>query len=215
MIHHNGYVQYGCGLCAPATWTNFDASPTLRIQRWPLIGHWLTRGGPQFPADVQFGDIIRGLPIAPESCAAIYCSHVLEHLSLEDLRIALRNTRNYLKPGGVFRFVLPDLEYCARAYLTSSAEQPAIVFMEDTMLGYPDRPRGLRGMLRSWLGNSRHLWMWDYKSLSVELKQAGFESIRRAQYGDSPDPRFADVEDPGRWEHSLGMECCAPGSAGP
>jgi len=27
----DAYVQYGCGFCAPATWRNFDASPTLRF----------------------------------------------------------------------------------------------------------------------------------------------------------------------------------------
>ena len=26
----NIYVQYGCGLCAPKEWVNFDVSPTLR-----------------------------------------------------------------------------------------------------------------------------------------------------------------------------------------
>jgi hypothetical protein len=56
LIHHNGYVPYGCGLCAPDSWTNFDASPPLRIQSWPVIGWLLTRGGPGIPAGVRFGD---------------------------------------------------------------------------------------------------------------------------------------------------------------
>ena len=32
------YVQYGCGLSAPNEWINFDVSPTLRIQKIPIIG---------------------------------------------------------------------------------------------------------------------------------------------------------------------------------
>jgi hypothetical protein len=56
-------------------------------------------------------------------------------------------------------------------------------------------------------GRSAHLWMWDYKNLAVELERAGFTGIRRASIGDNPDPHFADVEDPGRWENCLGMEC--------
>jgi hypothetical protein len=28
--------------------------------------------------------------------------------------------------------------------------------------------------------------------------------------GDNPDPHFADVEDAGRWENCLGMECRRP-----
>lgn len=210
-MEHSGYVQYGCGLSAPATWTNFDASPTMRIQRVPLFGSLLTRGGPRFPKNVRYGNIVKGLPISPSSCDAVYCSHVLEHLSLEDLRIALRHTHDYLRPGGVFRFVLPDLEELARSYLGSSVGQPSIQFMEDSMLGYQRRPRGLRGVLREWMGNSRHLWMWDFRSLTPELQQVGFLNIRRATFGDSDDARFRDVEDPGRWEKCLGMECWKAG----
>lgn len=204
------YVQYGCGLSAPASWTNFDASPTLRIQRIPLVGRTLTRNGPAFPSNVRYGDIVKGLPVAPASCAGVYCSHVLEHLALTDLRRALVNTYGCLCPGGMFRFVLPDLEVIARVYLTSSVEQPASWFMESAHLGYRTRARGVAAFLRESLGNSRHLWMWDYRSLEVELRNAGFVAIRRASFGDSEDERFCDVEDPGRWRDCLGIECRRP-----
>lgn len=204
------YVQYGCGLCAPDSWTNYDASPTLRLQRTPLVGRFLTPGGPRFPMSVRYGDIVKGLPVASSSCVAVYCSHVLEHLSLEDLRIALGNTFQYVRPGGVFRFVLPDLEQLVRQYVSSDAVQPSIQFMEAALLGYPRRPRGVRGLLREWLGNSRHLWMWDFVSLSRELSQCGFTEVRRASFGDADDPRFRDVEDVERWKDCLGVECRKP-----
>jgi hypothetical protein len=60
-------------------------------------------------------------------------------------------------------------------------------------------------------GRSAHLWMWDEKSMTRELDDAGFTAIRRAQMGDNPDPQFAAVEDAGRWEKCLGMECRRPG----
>jgi hypothetical protein len=56
-------------------------------------------------------------------------------------------------------------------------------------------------------GTYGHLWMWDYKSLAVELEKAGFRSIRRATFGDSGLTIFGDVEDPGRWKNALGIEC--------
>jgi hypothetical protein len=52
--------------------------------------------------------------------------------------------------------------------------------------------------------------MWDYKAIAPELEAAGFAAIRRATLGDSPDPMFALVEDPGRWENCLGVECRRP-----
>ena len=27
------YVQFGCGICAPTTWLNFDAGPAFWIER--------------------------------------------------------------------------------------------------------------------------------------------------------------------------------------
>ncbi len=209
-VEHEGYVQYGCGLCAPAGWTNFDASPTLRLQRLPLLGAAFARRGPRFPANARYGDIVRGLRVAPASCRAVYCSHVLEHLSLEDFRRALRNTFACLRPGGVFRFVLPDLERLAREYLEAPDPAASIRFMEESHLGQASRPRGLGGFLRQWLGNSQHLWMWDERSIVRELQAAGFTGIRRARMGDSAEPRFAEVEEAHRWEGCLGVECLRP-----
>src|SRR5204863_7739419 len=128
-IRHQGYVQFGCGLSAPSSWTNFDASPTLRLQRIPLLGRIATYGRVRFPANVHRGDIVRGLPVEPASCRAVYSSHVLEHLALEDCRAALRNCWTILEPGGVFRFVIPDMEEGIRRYLASPGDAAAIEFI--------------------------------------------------------------------------------------
>lgn len=206
------YVQYGCGLCAPQEWTNFDISPTLRLQRLPLLGRMLGRIGPRFPANVWYGDIVRGLPVRARSCAAVYCSHTLEHLALDDFRTALWNSLALLRPGGTFRFVLPNLEQLARDYLDNPKTDAASRFIENAYLGMKQRPRGLKGFAREWLGNSRHLWMWDYKGLAAELAAVGFTEIRRAEFGDSSDPMFHLVEDAGRWDRlAVGVDCRRPG----
>jgi predicted SAM-dependent methyltransferase len=201
------YVQYGCGLCAPSSWRNYDASPTLRIQRLPIIGGFLTKRDVVFPDNVEYGDIVSGMPLPGGSCQGIYCSHVLEHLSLNDLRKALRETHRILADGGLFRLVVPDLEHLAQTYLESQSTNAAIEFMRASLLGKEERKRSIRAFAREWFGNSQHLWLWDYKSLRQELAQVGFCEIRRAQLGDSVDPRFHEVEEAGRWDSALGMEC--------
>jgi hypothetical protein len=206
------YVQFGCGTCAPSTWLNFDAGPAFWLERnvpWikPLL---LRRGFPDYPPNIIYGDVIKGLPLAPGSAAAVYCSHVLEHLALSDLRTTLRNTLGYLRPGGTFRFVLPDLEWLATSYVNASDPEAASRFMRDSYLGTEEQPKGTAGLMRMVFGRSAHLWMWDFKNLFAELERAGFTDIRRAQIFDNPDPRFRDVEDPGRWENCLGMECRRP-----
>lgn len=127
---NNLYVQYGCGWDAPENWFNFDASPTLRIERIPVVGRRISarlKGNPEpFPSNVQYGDIVKGLPLPDGSCAAVYCSHVLEHLSLTDCRKALANTKRLLRPGGTFRFVLPDLLFYIKRYEQADGPDAAL-----------------------------------------------------------------------------------------
>lgn len=201
------YVQYGCGFSAPEKWRNFDASPTLRFERLPVIGKLYTKNDSRFPHNVEFGDIVAGLPVSDESCEGVYCSHILEHLSLEDFRRALKNSYKILKSGGCFRLVIPDLEYSITNYVDDSSADASYVFLRETSLGREKRSRGLKGFVSEWLGNSQHFWMWDYKSIAQELKNTGFIEIRRAEFGDATDVMYREVEDEDRWKNCLGVEC--------
>ena len=206
------YVQYGCGLSAPESWTNFDVSPSLIIQKIPVLGNLVKkRLDIVFPKNVRHGNIIKGLPVADNSCDGLYCSHTLEHLSLDDFRTALRNSYRILKPGGLFRCVVPDLEYAARTYLKDMQAGDNLASIDfvgrNTLLGQKTRPRGIKNQVKSIWGNSRHLWMWDNQSLSEELAKAGFQNIKRAKFNDSEDPNFKLVEDAGRFENAVAIEC--------
>ncbi|MCA9051926.1 MAG: hypothetical protein KDA89_24475, partial [Planctomycetaceae bacterium] len=83
----------------------------------------------------------------------------------------------------------------------------------NTILGRERRSRRFTSLLSEWLGNFRHLWMWDYKAIASELEQVGFSDIRRAVFGDSSDTAFNAAEDESRWLHALGMECRKPQEA--
>ena len=200
-------LNYGCGLSVGKGWYNCDASPTLWLQRLPLGGA-LFRGilKPVFPAKAHFGDVVRGLPLPADSCDAIFCSHVLEHLSLEDCRSALRNTYAYLKLKGLFRLIVPDFEQQVATYLSTPGPAAVSEFLTYTHLGRKSRPRSLGAFLREYWGSGHHLWMWDYKGLAQELESAGFRGVRRCGLGDSANAAFAEVESAERFEWSLGIE---------
>lgn len=186
-------LHFGCGLKAIPGWENFDASPSLRLQRMPLVGRFVRSRTVEFPANARFGNIVAGLRIRPGSCRLAYSSHVVEHLALEDCGRALRNVNSYLGKGGTFRCVMPDLRKYARAYLDDNGAEASHRFMHGTLLGMPSTPNGFIGRLRHMFGNSRHRWLWDETSFAAMLTSIGFSSVRTATFGDSDD--FADIEE--------------------
>ena len=202
------HVQYGAGLCGPDGWLNYDASPMILLQRTPLL-KWLplARRGAPYPRTVLFGDVVKGLPVRSGTADLAYCSHTLEHLSLADCHRALRETHRLLRPGGVFRAVLPDLRYLSDQYLRQAATDPAAAetFIRETHMGLAETPRGA-AWLRRFFSRDQHLWMWDYPSLERALQSAGFREVRPAKYHDSAHLAFRSVEAPHRWENALGIE---------
>ena len=200
------YIQFGCGFQAPKTWKNYDASPTLLFEKIPFLGRLIKKNSQLFPANVLWGNIVKGLPIRENTVDGIFCSHVLEHLALSDFRIALKNTYKYLRKGGIFRLIVPDLYAAIDAYNRDQTDMAAIRFMENTLLGKKDRYHGIYGLIKALFGNSNHLWMWDEKSLRNELMNIGFKEIRRSSLGDSIDPAFNEVEKPDRFKDAVALE---------
>ena len=205
------YVQYGCGLTAPIEWDNYDASPTLRIQKNPVLKRlFKNKLNTIFPPNVKYGDIVKGLKIKENSCKGVYCSHTLEHLSLEDFREALSNTFKILQPGGIFRCVLPDLEIATRTYLKeldNGNRKASIDYIGGILIGLKSRPKGIKRIAESVFGNAHHLWMWDKHSIAEELKSVGFKNIRVCVFNDSEEAMFRYVEDSSRFNAAIALQC--------
>src|SRR5882762_5822474 len=166
------YVQYGCGHSAPEGWLNYDASFTLRVERLPLAGRFAKKNSQRFPDNVSFGDIVRGLPLADGSVDGVYASHVLEHLSRASMLIALQNTYRILRPNGIFRLIVPDLEARARRYiadLETGQSDANDRLLRSSYLGVEADPGGLLGTASEMLGRNKHLWMWDFPSIAAVL----------------------------------------------
>jgi hypothetical protein len=202
-------VQFGCGCIAPEAWLNFDVSPTLRLSKIPGLQKLLHL--PPWPPQVRYGNVVQGLPVPDGSCRRLFSDNMLEHLSLADAKRTLANCRKILAPEGVFRLFLPDMHAHVETYLSlrkSSPAEAAHKFMQLMAVGLTERERGLKGMLRRWLGNSRHLWMWDEAAMKAALTEAGFGTIRRARYLDSGDPMFNQIESthPEWADYVLGVE---------
>lgn len=170
-----------------------------------------------FPSNVRRGNIVRGLPVPDGSVSAVYCSHVLEHLPRNDIPAALYNTLRILKPGGVFRLVVPDLYWRASLYVASAKNadpSAADQLMSNCRLGKRIKNQSILAIGKDYYGNTAHLWMYDFGALEALLEEAGFTAIRRCQLGDAEDPMFAGVEYRNRFlegdQYELAIEAMKP-----
>jgi len=90
-------ANLGCGSQICPDWINID----------------LVRTGPGVVAH----DLSTGIPLPDASCEVVYHSHVLEHLRRPDAQFFMRECFRVLKPGGILRVSVPDLEQICRQYL--------------------------------------------------------------------------------------------------
>lgn len=90
-------LNVGCGGHAHGNWMNLDIAP-------------------QSP-DVFDHNVTAPLPFPDATFDAVYHSHVLEHLSKSRAPTFLQECLRVLKPGGVLRVAVPDLERICALYL--------------------------------------------------------------------------------------------------
>lgn len=90
-------LNLGCGSRFHPAWTNVDL-----VSRHP---------------EVMACDLSQGLPFKDGCMDAVYASHMLEHLDRAKAPELLAECRRVLRPGGVLRLAVPDLEAVARLYV--------------------------------------------------------------------------------------------------
>ena len=127
----------------------------------------------------------------------------------------MENTFRMLRPGGIFRLVVPDLESRARKYLEklSTGDASANSWFMRTIhllaLSFVSVD------LKHWRGASSAIQLISgcgmKGSMAAALKKVGFTNVRRCHFNDSADQTFRLVEDPGRfYDNSRAkMEECA------
>lgn len=152
-----------------------------------LIEGWLNidAGGADLTLNVNWG-----LPFPDGSARFVYCSHLLEHLRYGDQApILAREVHRVLEPGGIVRFVVPDLEKLLAAYARRDQQ-----FFASRQEFYPLPPSFLRdgvatldylllfaGAAPQQLGYN-HKFGYDASVLCRLLEGAGFSSVRRCDF---------------------------------
>jgi len=103
-----------------------------------------------------------------ESCAEVYASHVLEHLGYDgELPKTLVGIYRVLKPGGLLRASVPDLDTLCRLFLDSSLDGESRFHVMRMMFG---------GRTTAY---DVHYVGLNFEFLRAFLHAVGFQDIRR------------------------------------
>lgn len=118
-------------------------------------------------------DVLAIVPPLPEAITSktwreIVCSHMIEHVYLDEAKALLKECYAILEVGGVLTLEQPNLEYCMRVALGDIDPPPG-----------RDRVQfGLQGIFGlNWTGNhwDGHHFGYTPNSLTELLLEAGFE----------------------------------------
>lgn len=93
----NQYLNLGCGERFHGSWININFVSTGKN----VVAH----------------DLKKGIPFADNSFDVVYHSHVLEHFPKVEALTFIRECYRVLRPQGILRVVVPDLEQIVRMYV--------------------------------------------------------------------------------------------------
>lgn len=199
-------VNLGAGLAVASGWINVDGSLNALLSKSPkpvLKLVYSLSGSRRYYTYEQYKRILNenkfvfynlgyGLPFVASSVDCFYSSHFLEHLYKPQALKLLEKCYDSLKPGGLMRLSVPDLEYALALYPENKKQMlESYFFVEDNSSDL-----------------ARHKYMYDYDMLKNILERTGFINIRRCKFlqGECPDIQKLD----NRGNESLFVECRKP-----
>jgi SAM-dependent methyltransferase len=184
-------------------WLNTDVTPHMAIARVPGLARALRAAGRvsderwaayrdgTFRA-LHYLDLTQPLPYPDGAFEAVFGSHVLEHLTPGEAATLLGELHRVLRPGGIVRIAVPDLDRVIAGYDPSAPD--------DFLFGM------WQGRERS-TSRHRHWWLYNERSLGERLAEAGFTDVRRESFRTG---RCPDVERIDSRPESLFMEAVRP-----
>jgi predicted SAM-dependent methyltransferase len=169
-LKHDGcYLNLGCGPKADPQFCNLDYT-------------W-------YPGVDVCWDAAKQLPFGDRYVSGIFCEHMIEHLPFHAAISLLAECKRILKPGAVFRIVMPDGELYLSEYAKQRCGQPsAMPYAEkdEPRFGYQTPLISINRIFR----DHGHKFIWDYETLRIALERCGFTGITRREFGGGGDPKL-------------------------
>jgi predicted SAM-dependent methyltransferase len=184
-------LNLGGGLTAVPGWINIDAGWYAWLKRVPAPMLRMIYARSAWKDQVEFNeyrrilragkfihrDLQRGIPFPDNTVDYIFSSHLLDCLPRTDGARVLAEAFRVLRPGGMVRLAVSDLEITIALLVAGDRETARARLFPPTVSRV----------------NLRY-FMYDFETLSAALSEAGFVDIERRSFqrGEVPDTELLD-----------------------
>ena len=196
-------LNLGCGPIGIDSWINYDWGVLAVLSKFVFFRQLLIKIGVienfydmTWPK-IHLVDIRKKFPLEDNSIDFIYCSHVLEHFERWQTIEILKECRRVLKVDGWMRIVIPDLDEMISEYIKNNKDSKASnVFFREVWGYYKDQLTGsvFDSLKKKFIRD--HKWGYNKRSITVVLKEAGFQKIKEKKFrqGTVPDLKDLDIQ---------------------
>lgn len=147
---------------------------------------WINIDGYCVDEKIVNHDLRRGLPAYKEnSIEFIFSQHFIEHIKKPEALTLFTDCYKKLKPGGVMRIVVPDLDECIRRYLEN-----------DLNFGgaHSYAPKSKCDMLNDAFHEWGHQYMYNRDELIKVLSESGFRDFSFPDWKQSTHKELSDMD---------------------
>lgn len=96
-----------------------------------------------------------------------------------------------LKPNGVLRIAMPDLEMSVKDYMNKNSLTENKGFLKKYGLDFIKTNAEALNIAFRWWG---HQWLYDWEELERRLKEAGCVKIKKCKLNESEHPELRNLE---------------------
>jgi predicted SAM-dependent methyltransferase len=167
-------LQLGSGNNILKSWLNTDLNPNK---------------------DVSYLDVSKKMPFDEGSFDYVFSEHMIEHIDYQAGEMMFRECFRIMRPGGKIRIATPDLAVILGLYTSRKTREQEAYVRDMTDIWLKDAPCNhhtfvINNAVRAW----GHKFIYDFETLGMALKRAGFTSIKRCKIGKSDDPHLNGIE---------------------
>jgi predicted SAM-dependent methyltransferase len=157
-----------------------------------------------FPRNnIFFVDVTKPFPIASSSFNFVFSEHHIEHISYKCAIEMLKEVFRIMKPGGYIRISTPDLQKYINSYnegtlMGAEIDQHSKDWIYSGFYNatnyIPVDDYFKAHFVNDIFLNYEHQFIYDYKSLTRILENAGFSNVVNCSSVDSIHPEFNNIE---------------------